>query len=181
MPVAPLLPTLHSWLRYKPSPNLRACGSCGVATRRPSYLPLVPIPLLVPRLQRVHEQLLSAVLALPLAFFDATPPGRVLNRFSSDTGARHLIPDVLRSACIKVHRSLLGRRHLMPRTATCTGAQHLGAGLRGDAVPTPKGGGAGGGGGGAEGAEGEGGGLQPLLLETRVQEEARGAEGCGLC
>lgn len=37
-------------------------------------------------LQRVHEQLLSAVLSLPLAFFDATPPGRVLNRFSSDTG-----------------------------------------------------------------------------------------------
>ncbi|PSC76164.1 ABC transporter C family member 13 isoform X1 isoform A [Micractinium conductrix] len=35
--------------------------------------------------KRVHEQLLSAVLALPLAFFDATPPGRVLNRFSSDT------------------------------------------------------------------------------------------------
>ena len=34
----------------------------------------------------MHEQLLAAVLALPLAFFDATPPGRVLNRFSSDTG-----------------------------------------------------------------------------------------------
>lgn len=37
-------------------------------------------------LQRVHEQLLGAVLALPMAFFDATPPGRILNRFSSDTG-----------------------------------------------------------------------------------------------
>jgi ABC-type multidrug transport system fused ATPase/permease subunit len=34
----------------------------------------------------VHEQLLASVLELPLAFFDATPQGRVLNRFSSDTG-----------------------------------------------------------------------------------------------
>ncbi|KAL4856242.1 ABC transporter C family member 13 [Chlorella vulgaris] len=35
--------------------------------------------------KRVHEQLLGAVLALPLSFFDATPPGRIINRFSSDT------------------------------------------------------------------------------------------------
>lgn len=39
-----------------------------------------------PLVQRVHERLLASVLGLPLAFFDATPPGRILNRFSSDTG-----------------------------------------------------------------------------------------------
>ncbi len=33
----------------------------------------------------LHEQLLAAVLAAPVAFFDAQPLGRVLNRFSSDT------------------------------------------------------------------------------------------------
>ncbi len=37
-------------------------------------------------LQRVHNHLLASVLGLPLAFFDATPSGRILNRFSSDTG-----------------------------------------------------------------------------------------------
>ena len=35
---------------------------------------------------RTHRRLLAAVLHLPAAFFDATPAGRVLNRFSSDTG-----------------------------------------------------------------------------------------------
>ena len=48
-----------------------------------SKLSTPPRPLLM---QRIHERLLAAVLALPLAFFDATPSGRVLNRFSSDTG-----------------------------------------------------------------------------------------------
>ena len=33
----------------------------------------------------MHRRLLLAVLALPVAFFDATPAGRALNRFSSDT------------------------------------------------------------------------------------------------
>lgn len=36
---------------------------------------------------RTHRRLLSAVLHLPAAFFDATPLGRILNRFSSDTCA----------------------------------------------------------------------------------------------
>lgn len=35
----------------------------------------------------LHQSLLTAVMALPAAFFDATPSGRILNRFSSDTGA----------------------------------------------------------------------------------------------
>lgn len=33
---------------------------------------------------RLHERLLTAVAAAPAAFFDATPFGRVFNRFSSD-------------------------------------------------------------------------------------------------
>lgn len=33
---------------------------------------------------RLHERLLAAVVAAPAAFFDATPFGRVFNRFSSD-------------------------------------------------------------------------------------------------
>jgi ATP-binding cassette subfamily C (CFTR/MRP) protein 10 len=35
--------------------------------------------------RRLHRRLLLATLALPASFFDATPSGRVLNRFSSDT------------------------------------------------------------------------------------------------
>jgi ATP-binding cassette, subfamily C (CFTR/MRP), member 10 len=37
--------------------------------------------------RELHDQLLSAVLMAPTAFFDATPSGRLLNRFSSDTAA----------------------------------------------------------------------------------------------
>lgn len=33
---------------------------------------------------KLHGNLLSAILAAPIAFFDVTPIGRVLNRFSSD-------------------------------------------------------------------------------------------------
>ena len=33
---------------------------------------------------KLHSNLLSATLAAPIAFFDVTPIGRVLNRFSSD-------------------------------------------------------------------------------------------------
>ena len=33
---------------------------------------------------RLHERLLAAVVAAPATFFDATPFGRVFNRFSSD-------------------------------------------------------------------------------------------------
>lgn len=62
-----------------------SCAGCCVAPVWLAPHPASPKPAIT--LQRVHEQLLDAVLALPLAFFDATPPGRILNRFSSDTGA----------------------------------------------------------------------------------------------
>ncbi len=35
----------------------------------------------------MHERLLSHVLALPMAFFDSQPMGRLLNRFTKDTEA----------------------------------------------------------------------------------------------
>ena len=35
----------------------------------------------------MHERLLSHVLALPMAFFDSQPLGRLLNRFTKDTEA----------------------------------------------------------------------------------------------
>ena len=34
--------------------------------------------------QALHERLLGAVVHAPVAFYDGTPSGRVLNRFSSD-------------------------------------------------------------------------------------------------
>ena len=36
-----------------------------------------------------HRKLLGTMLRLPMAFFDTTPLGRVLNRFSKDTGQIH--------------------------------------------------------------------------------------------
>ena len=33
---------------------------------------------------RMHDEMLSSVLRSPMAFFDSTPAGRILNRFSKD-------------------------------------------------------------------------------------------------
>ncbi|KAK9825002.1 hypothetical protein WJX81_008465 [Elliptochloris bilobata] len=45
---------------------------------------------------RLHERLLGAIVAAPAAFFDATPAGRVLNRFSSDAAvADDALPFIL--------------------------------------------------------------------------------------
>ena len=49
--------------------------------------------------QRLHERLLNAVVAAPIAFFDAVSAGRVLNRFASDTAtADDSLPFILNLA-----------------------------------------------------------------------------------
>lgn len=58
---------------------------------------------------RLHEDLLRAVVAAPAAFFDATPAGRVLNRFSSDAAiADDALPFILSAPhiCALVLRQL---------------------------------------------------------------------------
>ncbi|KAG0312164.1 Canalicular multispecific organic anion transporter 1, partial [Podila horticola] len=46
----------------------------------------------------LHENLLAKVLRLPMSFFDTTPQGRVLNRFSNDiVGVDQGIPEALLS------------------------------------------------------------------------------------
>lgn len=53
---------------------------------------------------RLHEDLLRAVVAAPAAFFDATPAGRVLNRFSSDAAiADDALPFILSAPHICAH------------------------------------------------------------------------------
>lgn len=45
----------------------------------------------------LHSILLSAVLRLPMTFFDVTPLGRILNRFSKDVDVcDNVLPHVLR-------------------------------------------------------------------------------------
>lgn len=58
--------------------------------------------------QRLHERLLAAVAAAPAAFFGATPGGRILNRFSSDTAtADDSLPFIL-NILLAVLFSMLG-------------------------------------------------------------------------
>lgn len=58
--------------------------------------------------QRLHERLLAAVVAAPAAFFSATPAGRILNRFSSDTAtADDSLPFIL-NILLAVLFSMLG-------------------------------------------------------------------------
>ena len=58
--------------------------------------------------QRLHERLLAAVAAAPRAFFGATPAGRILNRFSSDTAtADDSLPFIL-NILLAVLFSMLG-------------------------------------------------------------------------
>jgi ATP-binding cassette subfamily C (CFTR/MRP) protein 2 len=46
----------------------------------------------------LHRTMLSAVLRAPLAFFDTTPTGRILNRFSRDIDTTDgIIPELLES------------------------------------------------------------------------------------
>ncbi|KAG0057832.1 Multidrug resistance-associated protein 1 [Gryganskiella cystojenkinii] len=52
-----------------------------------TYVVVMWLGLVVARIQaseRIHLQLLEKVLRLPMAFFDTTPLGRIINRFSSD-------------------------------------------------------------------------------------------------
>ena len=45
----------------------------------------------------LHTSLLAAVLRLPMAYFDTTPTGRLLNRFSKDVDAvDNTLPFILR-------------------------------------------------------------------------------------
>lgn len=45
----------------------------------------------------MHSILLSAVLRLPMTFFDVTPLGRILNRFAKDVDVcDNVLPHVLR-------------------------------------------------------------------------------------
>ena len=65
----------------------------------------------------LHQSLLTAVMALPAAFFDATPSGRILNRFSSDTGAS--LPGLLmQQALYKSCNAITARLVPHPSTAS---------------------------------------------------------------
>lgn len=51
--------------------------------------------------QRLHERLLGAVVQAPVAFYDGTPSGRVLNRFSSDVAtADDSLPFIMCAPCM---------------------------------------------------------------------------------
>ena len=47
----------------------------------------------------MHQKMTSAVLRAPMAFFDSTPVGRIVNRFSSDVAMvdQNLPPQLVRT------------------------------------------------------------------------------------
>lgn len=46
--------------------------------------------------ESLHERILNCLLEVPMRFFDTNPSGRVLRRFSRDTGAMaEILPKVL--------------------------------------------------------------------------------------
>jgi ABC-type multidrug transport system fused ATPase/permease subunit len=68
------------------------------------YMAITWLGLAVARIrasERIHRHLLEKVLRLPMAFFDTTPVGRIINRFSSDIFAVDLrIPSKLIEVCL---------------------------------------------------------------------------------
>jgi hypothetical protein len=57
----------------------------------------------------MHEGCVAAVVGSPMAFFDTTPLGRILNRFSTDLQERMSLPQPSRPCGIRTHLFPLGR------------------------------------------------------------------------
>ncbi len=59
-------------------------GICGLGMFLVMLRTLTWAGLIVTAAKQIHSDLLSTVLRLPMAFFDSTPTGRIINRFSHD-------------------------------------------------------------------------------------------------
>jgi ABC-type multidrug transport system fused ATPase/permease subunit len=87
-----LAASLHSWLRPLPplSPQMQLflTGLCILAALNTLFTLARAFSFAYAGLQaahQLHRRLLTALLKAPMSFFDSTPHGRVVNRFSSDT------------------------------------------------------------------------------------------------